>query len=75
VLSWVNLALALLKFVNFVMSWAHDRELISEGQRQEAAKTALAIATKVRARNQILEMVNALSDADLDVQLRGLEPK
>jgi hypothetical protein len=75
VLSWVNLALALLKFVNFVMSWAHDRELISEGQRQEAAKTALAIATKVRARNQILEMVNALSDADVDVQLRGLEPK
>lgn len=74
-LSWVNLALALLKFVNFVMSWAHDRELISEGQRQEAAKTAVAIATKVKSRNQILEMVNALSDADVDTQLRGLEPE
>ena len=74
-LSWVNLAVALLKFVNFVMNWAHERELISEGQRIEAARTALAIAAKVRTRDEILEMVNALSDADVDAQLRGLEPK
>lgn len=74
-LSWIEIALALLKLVNLLTSWAHDRELISEGQRQEIAKTALAIATKVHSRDQILEMVNALSDADVDAQLRGLEPK
>lgn len=75
IFSWVSFAIALLKFVNNVMIWARERELIAEGQRQEIAREALNIAAKVHTRDEILAKVNALSDADVDRELRGLEPK
>ncbi len=74
-ISWIEIALAVLKLINSLVTWAKERELISEGQRQELAQEAIAIAAKVHTRDQILEKVNALSDADVDSQLRGLEPK
>jgi hypothetical protein len=74
IFSWVSFALALLKFVNNIMIWARERELISEGQREEIARAALAIAEKVHTRDEILAKVKTLSNAELDAELRGLEP-
>lgn len=73
-ISWISFALALLKLVNSIISWAHDRELISEGYREAFAEQALAIATKVRTRDQIREKVDAMSEVEVDDALHGLEP-
>ena len=74
-MTWVSLALALLKFVNAIMTWARERELISKGYDQAIAEQSAAILKKTEAGKAILERVNALSDDDVDAELRGLEPK
>ena len=74
-MTWVSLALALLKFVNLIMTWARESELISKGYDQAIAEQSAAILKKTEAGKAILERVNALSDDDVDAELRGLEPK
>lgn len=74
-MSWVSLALALLKFVAGIITWARQRELISEGYDQAIAETTHAILVQTAAGKKIMERVNAMPDADVDAQLRGLEPK
>lgn len=74
-MTWVSLALALLKFVNSIMTWARERELISEGYDRAIAEQTQAIFEKTTAGKAIMERVNALSDDDVDAELRGLEPK
>jgi hypothetical protein len=74
-MGWVSLALALLKFVNSIMTWARERELVSEGYDKAIAEQSEAILRKTYAGKAILERVNALSDDDVDAELRGLEPK
>lgn len=73
-MTWISLALALLKFVNSIISWAHERELISEGYQQALAEQAFAIATKVQTKKAIQERVDAMSEDEVDAALRGLEP-
>ena len=74
-MSWVSLALALLKLVNAIMTWARERELISEGYDKAIAEASQSILLKTEAGKKIMEKVNALSEADVDAGLRGLEPK
>lgn len=71
--DWIKLALLLLQLANKIVSWVHDQGLIDEGRQQVIGEMALAIAAKVRTRDQILEKVNALSDADVDAELGKLE--
>lgn len=74
-MTWVSLALALLKFVNAIMTWARERELISEGYDKAIAEETQSILVKTTAGKAIMEKVNAMSDAEVDDGLRGLEPK
>jgi len=74
-MSWLSLALALLKLVNSIMTWARERELVSEGYDKAIAEQSAEILKKTSAGKAILERVNALSDDDVDAELRGLEPK
>lgn len=74
-LSWISFALALLKLVNGIMAWARERELISEGYDQAIAEVTQSILVKTTAGKAIMEKVNAMSDAEVDAGLRGLEPK
>jgi hypothetical protein len=74
-MSWVSLALALLKFVNAIMTWARERELISKGYDQAIAEVTQSILVKTTAGKAIMEKVNAMSDAEVDAGLRDLEPK
>lgn len=73
--SWISLALALLKVVNAIMTWARERELISAGYDQAIAEVSQSILLKTDAGKKIMENVNAMSDAEVDDGLRGLEPK
>jgi hypothetical protein len=74
-MTWVSLALALLKFVNTIMMWARERELIDKGYDQAIAEVTQSILVKTAAGKAIMEKVNAMSDAEVDAGLRGLEPK
>lgn len=70
-MSWVSLALALLKFVNNIMIWARERELISEGYDQAIAEISQAILAKTAAGKAIMEKINAMSDSEVDDALRN----
>ena len=74
-MTWVSLALALLKFVNTIMTWARERELIDKGYDQAIADVTQSILIKTTAGKAIMEKVNAMSDKEVDDGLRGLEPE
>lgn len=73
-MSWVSLALTLLKIVSTIMTWARERELIDKGYDQAVAEAAADIMKKTATGKAILERVNAMSDTEVDDGLRGLEP-
>lgn len=72
--SWISFALVLLKLVNGIMTWARERELISEGQDAELAAVSQQILAKTTAGKAIMERVNAMDANAVDAGLRGLEP-
>lgn len=72
--SWISLALALLRLVNGIMTWARERELISQGQDEAIAEMSQQILQKTTAGKAIMEKVNALSESEVDAGLHGLEP-
>lgn len=74
-MGWVSFALALLKFVNGIMTWAHERGLISQGYDKAIAEVTQSIFVKTEAGKKIMEKVNAMSENEVDVGLRDLEPK
>jgi hypothetical protein len=74
-MSWISLALALLKLVNTIMTWVNERELIAQGYDKAIAEVTQSILVKTAAGKAIMEKVNAMSDADVDAGLVGLEPK
>ena len=61
-MTWLSLALTLLKVVDQIMSWARERELISKGYDQAIAEVSQSILVKTDAGKAIMEKVNAMSD-------------
>lgn len=74
-MTWLSLALTLLKVVNQIMMWARERELISRGYDQAIAEVAQSILIKTDAGKKIMERVNAMPPEEVDAGLRDLEPK
>jgi hypothetical protein len=73
-LGWLDLAIAVLKLLNWIFSYFHDRGLIDEGRRQVIAENLEAISKKVAVRDKIREQVDAMDDKQVDQALRDLEP-
>lgn len=74
-MTWVSLALALLKFVNSIMSWTRERELISKGQDIEIARQTAAILSKTEYAKDVRQKIASMDDKAVDDALRDLEPK
>lgn len=74
-MSWLSLALSLLKLVNMIMGYMRERELISKGYDKAIAEVTQSILVKTEAGKKIMERVNALTDEEVDTGLRGLEPE
>lgn len=74
-MSWLSLALALLKVVSQIMTWARERELISKGYDQAIAEVTQQILVKTDAGKAIMDKVNRMTDAEVDAGLRDLEPR
>lgn len=70
--SWVELAILLLQLVNKLVNWLHDRGMIDEGRRQVIAENASAIAIKVGKKEKLREQINAMSEDQVDQELRDL---
>jgi len=73
--TWAEIVLLFLKLANAIMGEVNDARQFKAGADSEIAKIALAIANKTAAGKAIMEKVNALSAADVDAGLTGLEPK
>jgi len=72
--SWISLAITLLKVVNSIMTWARERELISQGHDAAIAEISQQILVKTTAGKAIMEKVNAMDAKQVDAGLRELEP-
>lgn len=73
--TWPEIVLLFLKLANAIMTEVHDAKSFQAGTDAEIAKTSAAILRKTQAGKAIMEKVDAMSDADVDAGLRGLEPK
>jgi hypothetical protein len=74
-MSWISLAITLLKIVSSIMTYARERELISRGQDEVIAEVTRSIFEKTTAGKAIMERVNGLSDEEVDAGFRNLELK
>jgi hypothetical protein len=73
--TWPEIALALLKLANIILGDMRDARQFKAGQEAEIAKISAKILQKTAAGKAMMEKVNALSSADVDAGLAGLEPK
>lgn len=74
-MTWVSFALALLRFVNSIITWARERELISQGQDMEIARQTTAILSKTEYAKNVRAKIANMDDKAVDDALRDLEPK
>ena len=74
-LAWGSIILAALKLINAIMGAVNREKWMQAGADAEIAKISAAILQKTVAGKKMMERVNALSDAEVDDALRGLEPK
>jgi len=71
----IGLVLAVLKFVNLLLNAIGHEKAKADGRNEVIAELALNIARKVSSKKAIQEKVDAMSDEELDLGLRDLEPK
>lgn len=74
-MSIIELVLAALKFINWVMGFIDREQLKQSGRDEVIAQTTAAILKKTETGKAFMEKVNAMSDAQVDDALRGLEPR
>lgn len=74
-ITWAEIILIALKVINTIMGAVNQDKWMQAGRDAEIAEISKAILAKTQAGKAILEKVNAMSDADVDAGLHGLEPK
>lgn len=72
-MPWGSLILALLKLVDFVLTYARERQLLQAGQDKEIAKHAIAVLQKTEEAKKINEYLSSVRGTDLDDLLTDLE--
>jgi hypothetical protein len=73
--TWPEIVLLLLKITNMILDKINYNQGFQAGTDAEIAKISAAILRKTQAGKAIMEKVDAMSDAEVDAGLRGLEPK
>jgi len=72
--TWASLILTALKILNAIMGAVNREKWMQAGADAEIAKAALAILERTDAGKKIMERVSSMTDAEVDVELRKLEP-
>ncbi len=75
IFTYAGLALAILKFVNNLMSFVDREQMIKAGTDAEIAKVSAAVFQKTQAGKAIMEKINAMDDKAVNAGLSELEPK
>lgn len=71
-ITYAQIALALLKLVNFFVTRAHERELVSEGEDRAIARETAAILEKSKYAKQVMQDMSALDETQVDDVLKQL---
>lgn len=74
-ITWAEIILTALKVINMIMGAVNQDKWMQAGRDAEIAEVSKAILAKTQAGKAILDKVNAMSDADVDAGLHGLEPR
>lgn len=72
---WVNLGLAFLKLANLVLGLVKDQQLIDAGVDKEIARNSVSILARTEIGKQIDFRAAGLTEAQVDAELKDLEPK
>ena len=64
-MSWLSLALGLLRLVNGIMSWAEKKGHINEGKRQQLRAELVAIAKTAKAVKEARDKDEEASDEEV----------
>ncbi len=70
--TWADIILAFLKLANAIMGAVDQDKWMKAGADAEIAKISASILRKTAAGKAIMEKVDAMSDADVDAELRRL---
>ena len=62
---------AVLALANAIASYLREKQLMDAGEARATAKSLAALSQRLGISNQVVAEVEALSDADLDAELRG----
>lgn len=62
---------AALALAHIVASYLRERQLMDAGEAKATAKSLAALSQRLGISNAVVAEVEALSDADLDAELRG----
>ncbi len=70
-MNWLGFLKLLLTVANTVSKIVHDQQLLDAGEGRAVAKSLANLSQRLGIANAVAEEVAALSDADLDADLRG----
>ena len=73
-ITWGSVILQVLQLVNALISWARREGHIKEGYDRAIAEQAREIFRKSEHARAVVEKIDAMSDAEVDAALVGLEP-
>lgn len=62
---------AVLTLANAIASYLREKQLMDAGEARATAKSLASLSQRLGISNQVVAEVEALSDADLDAELRG----
>lgn len=65
-MTWVEIALGLLKLANLIMGWVTTEQAKQSGRDEEIARQTMEILRQTDMGKKIMEKIDAMSDSDLD---------
>ena len=73
--TWPEIVLLILRIAQAVMNQINAQTFIAAGKAEEIALVSSAILARVQEMQKIMAKVNTLPEAEVDNELKGLEPK
>ncbi len=70
-MSWLSIAKGLLAALHVVASMLREKQLLDAGEGRAVARSLAVLSQRLGIAKDVAEEVAALSDADLDADLRG----
>ena len=75
ILTWAQVILAILQFVNWLMDTVGREKLVQQGRDEEIARQAALLLSKTEYARGLREKIAAMDDNALDSALTDLESK